>query len=688
MKSGCNQMHSEKSFTPHSNVDRISKALENLANGSGDPLPKLVQLFDAVRPDNCLNNDQALQRWRRMLKLLEIPRFYSGLRFALLTLFAQRSHYNFYAESGLLPNTGFFSELKRKFVHRLLPELLDLDDLRDCVRAIFYRQTDGIWMKNIPLEDQITFWRLLTPLSRKIIKQISEAACILSRRLCAMGFEPELLRVIPTLRYSDKSPFVALNDELMSFVTHLDDEQPVLDQSDKDHLLVLISQCHDVVRQATRKATASAGTSMTLTYHLARFTQHLKRLELMVDLLAVKVETVPEEEVVVRWSVFIVNLCQQELDRNSIRQHFADLLGVISLLVTENAARTGEHYIAADRQQWYLILNAAAGAGVLIGVMALLKISGYSLHLPVLSQGLLNGFIYGGGFVLVHLLHFTIATKQPAMTAASIAATISHTSGRLKDQDRLVNLIVATARSQFAAIVGNVSVAFPLAMFLGALGLLMNNKTVTPEKAMALLHELQPFSTLALVYAAIAGVWLFVTGLVSGYVDNMAAYGKIGPRVASLRWLCRLAGKESADKVGDYISNNAGGLFGNFFFGMMLGLTPALGAMLGLPLDIRHIAFSSANLGYALVALKFDAGSSSLVILSVLGLALIGLVNLVVSFSLALWVAVRSRGAHFSSAPSLLPLLQQRFFQNPRSFFLPEKVVEEAVVPPTSTTTD
>lgn len=664
-------MSDKKSFEPHSNVDNISRALSNLTDGAGDPLPKLVQLFDAVRPDNCLNGEQALRRWRRMLQLLEIPRFYDGLRSALLALFAQRSHYNFYAESGLLPNTGFFSELKRKFIHRILPELLDPEDLRDCIRAIFHRQTDCIWMKSIPLEDQITFWRLLTPLSRKITRQIAETACVLSRRLCAMGFEPELLRVIPTLRYSAKSPFVALNDELMSFVAHLDDEQPTITQQDKNHLLVLISQCHNIVEQANRKATASAGTSMTLTYHLARLTQHLKRLELMVDLLAVKVETLPEEEVVVRWSVFIINICQQELERNSLRKHFADLLGIISLLVTENAARTGEHYIAEDKKQWHLILNAAAGAGVLIGIMALLKISGYHLHLPVLSQGLLNGLIYGGGFVLVHLLHFTIATKQPAMTAAKIAATISHTSGRLKDQDSLADLIVATARSQFAAIIGNVSVAFPLAVFLGTLGLLMHNKTVTPEKAMTLLHELQPFSTLALVYAAVAGVWLFVTGLVSGYVDNMAAYSKIGPRIASLRWLHKLAGKENAEKTGDYISQNAGGLFGNFFFGMMLGLTPAFGAMLGLPLDIRHIAFSSANLGYALAALKFDAGSSMLAALSILGLALIGLVNLITSFSLALWVAVRSRGAHFSSIPSLLPLLKQRFLQNPRSFFLP-----------------
>ncbi|MCB5976870.1 site-specific recombinase [Acinetobacter baumannii] len=30
---------------------------------------------------------------------------------------------------------------------------------------------------------------------------------------------------------------------------------------------------------------------------------------------------------------------------------------------------------------------------------------------------------YSLGFILIHVLHFTVATKQPAMTAAALAAT-------------------------------------------------------------------------------------------------------------------------------------------------------------------------------------------------------------------------------------------------------------------------
>ena len=409
---------------------------------------------------------------------------------------------------------------------------------------------------------------------------------------------------------------------------------------------------------------------MSLTFLLTRLEQHLQRLELLVEVLAIRVQTIPDANVVDRWCTFLADAVQGELQRNSLRRHFADLTGQVSLLVTENAARTGEHYIAADRYEWWGMLRAAAGAGVIIALLALIKIKGAGLHLPILSQGLLNGLIYGGGFLVVHLLHFTIATKQPAMTAAAIAATISQTRGRLRDQERLLELIISTARSQFAAVLGNVGVAFPLALGIGLLLGQLHPAPITTTKACSLLNELNPLHTLSIFYAAIAGIWLFVTGLVSGYMDNLAAHNQLGQRISNLTWLQRLAGKQGAERVGTYINNNAGGLLGNLFFGMMLGVTPAIGQMLGLPLDIRHIAFSSANVGYALAATDFSV-AISLAITALTGVLLVGLINLLVSFSLALWIAMRSRGVAFRSIRPLMPHLFRHFRNHPLDFFLP-----------------
>jgi len=674
-------MAQTQAFEPVTHVDRISQAFETLTVASDDPLPLLIAFFDSLRPDGRSDHAEAVTRWHRMLQLLEIPSYYDGLRTALLTLFAQRRQLSLYSESGLLPNTGFFSELHRKLIHRLLPELTDPDELRDCIRLIFHHPHDAAWINAIPLEDQLSFWRLLTPPSPRILEQIAEAARVLSHRLCSMGLEPELLRVQPQMKTTG-SPFLALHDELIEFCANAgrisDEIQPT--DEDKRHLLVLIEQCHDVVRRAHHQAAAVAGTSMSLTFLLTRLDQHLKRLELLIEVLAIRVQSVTDAEVIERWSCFLADAVVGELQRNSLRQHFADLTGQVALLVTENAARTGEHYIASDRREWWGMLWAAAGAGIIIAILALLKIKGAGLHLPVLSQGLLNGLIYGGGFVLVHLLHFTIATKQPAMTAAAIAATVSQTRGRLRDQERLIELMVSTARSQFAAVLGNVGVAFPLALGIGLIRGLQQPEALPLKKAYSLLQEVNPFTTLSLFYAAVAGVWLFVTGLISGYVDNMAAHSQVGQRIAHLAWLKRLVGPAYAGKIGNYVSGNSGGLVGNLFFGLMLGVTPAVGAMLGLPLDIRHIAFSSANIGYALVTFNFVVNPYTLLV-AVTGVLLIGLVNLLVSFSFALWVAMRSRGVHFSAVWTLLPHVWHRLLRRPLEFFLPVEQHHESRSP-------
>jgi site-specific recombinase len=278
---------------------------------------------------------------------------------------------------------------------------------------------------------------------------------------------------------------------------------------------------------------------------------------------------------------------------------------------------------------------------------------------------------YAAGFVIILLAHFTIATKQPAMTAATIAGTLSEARGKLAHLERLAGLIVATVRSQVAAILGNVVLAFPTAVVIGFwLSYRLGQPIVSQEKAAHLLHELDPIHSLAIPHAAIAGVYLFLAGLVSGYFDNRASYDRVAARVGALPWLRRLLGDERAARFGAYIDRNLGGLAGNVFFGFCLGSTGTIGALLGLPLDIRHIAFAAANFGYALVAFDFVLPWKT-VLLSLAGIALIGLTNLAVSFSLALWVALRSRGASFPQAAGVRRMLWERLVSQPRSFLLP-----------------
>ncbi len=111
---------------------------------------------------------------------------------------------------------------------------------------------------------------------------------------------------------------------------------------------------------------------------------------------------------------------------------------------------------------------------------------------------------------------------------------------------------------------------------------------------------------------------------------------------------------------------------GNFFFGLMLGMTGTIGFLLGLPLDIRHVTFSTANLATALVGLDYHV-PLEVVVNAASGVLLIGAVNLLVSFGLALWVAMRARKIRFKRGILLIQALGRHLIAAPIDFFLGPK---------------
>ena len=146
------------------------------------------------------------------------------------------------------------------------------------------------------------------------------------------------------------------------------------------------------------------------------------------------------------------------------------------------------------------------------------------------------------------MLHLTIATKQPAMTAQTIAGYLGEAeSGRPQDLEKLVDLIAAVTRSQIAAIIGNVAIALPTALGIAVLwSYLAGHPMIDAGKGAHLIDDLD--RSAGRCHAAVAGVFLFFSGIISGYFDNLASYARIGERVARLRWLNQLlTGRGGAD---------------------------------------------------------------------------------------------------------------------------------------------
>jgi site-specific recombinase len=96
----------------------------------------------------------------------------------------------------------------------------------------------------------------------------------------------------------------------------------------------------------------------------------------------------------------------------------------------------------------------------------------------------------------------------------------------------------------------------------------------------------------------------------------------------------------------------------------------SLGIIFGLPLDVQHITFASGNFGLAFASVGEQLTLNE-ILLTVSGIFVIGGMNFLVSFSLAIFVAIKSRKVTFKQSRKLFGILMLRFLKNPHHFFLP-----------------
>ncbi len=654
-------------------MNGMEQVFEQYATQHHDAPQLITDLIAEIRPARPDQTELAVKAIQALCYLLTTDVQKARLlREAVLQLLSERNPISLFLISRHSVFTGFFSEMRRRISHKLLPDAINSDYLIDLFALFFCKTTDEQWVSAVPdsvwaqLIHALRFDQADQDVAAACQQNLFAASQVLSYRIAALGLEPELLRNYPELE-QHSSPFVMQQAELADALSA---QAGHAGQIDIKHILVMLDQCRAIVTKIRRNS-AQTGTSINLTQLLQRMLQQVARLEELLNILhhfqhgqSADIEIVG----------LFKSLVYSECHKNDLHEHWRENMEVMAVRVTENASRTGEHYITENRSEYYALMRSAMGAGVVIAFMAILKLFFAKQHLAPLTEAIVFSLNYGLGFILIHILHFTVATKQPAMTAAAIAATIDNASdSKSKEMDNLVAMIANTMRSQLVAIFGNVVIVIPVAMLL-AWGVLhyTGEHFITPDKAHQLLATIDPVHSGSLVYAGVAGICLFLSGLIAGYHDNLAVYNRIPQRLRAVTWLQKLLGVPRLERVAQYIENNLGALAGNFYFGCLLGGMSGLGILLGLPIDIRHITFSSAFVGFASFSLDFML-SWQAAAYAALGLVLIGLVNLGVSFSLALYVAMKSRKVRFKQWRQLLRSLATRINQHPGEFILPPK---------------
>ena len=651
-------------------VPYLERTLKRMAAATEAADPTLIKrLIFHLRPGPSEPNEHAAVHLADLLGLIERNAGYAqALRFHLLGLLLAKKSGNLLRDSGILPHRGVGTELSRRIGYKLLPPVADPDSLRDWLDETLTKR-DAEWIAAVDVQ----LWhRLLYALdldaldnsARVALRQmLLDAINGLSHRIAAEGLDPELLRIEPELE-EYASPFLAQHEEIYAILQLSVGDHPA--SLDTSQALVLLDQCRAVLERIQRRA-VSVGTSVNLTLLSNRLHQQMARINILLEVLQA-------DSITARVPLLTVLLLTFSAASNE-RYHVGNLIsattGRLAYQITQHAGHTGQHYIADNRSELMGMFRSAAGGGIIVAAMALLKVLIIKSHLAPLQEALLVSLNYALGFLLVFVLNFTIATKQPAMTASLIAHTIARAHSA-KDQDEVLSSFVASVYiSQSAAIAGNLLLAFITAALIGSgLAYFFGVQPVDAHKAQRLLSEISVTAPMNLMYAGVAGVGLFLAGIVSGYYDNKSVYNRIPERLAALSWPRYLMSQRGWNAIVAYVGDHAGGLAGNAFFGFYLGMVSAFGALSGLPLDIRHISFSSANFAYGWQALGWNL-PWQVIALSTAGVLLIGLVNLAVSFALAFYLALRATSLPAKEAMPLLKRTMMAMLFAPGRMFRP-----------------
>ena len=578
----------------------------------------------------------------------------------LVALFGTKKSTRLLTEAGLLPYRSFGTALKRRIGYKLLPPERDPSHLRDWLDTqVTARDREWVGESSPAVWQRICEHLQLRPLfQRDPPGVLVNAINSLAHRIAAGGLDPELLRADPALEEYD-SPFLALHREVDAWLRG--------EAGDTLQIDVLLEQCEAALERVHRRKN-EVGTSVELTLQSTRLSQQMRRMRTLIGLIG----NSGADQLAGTYAPLVglfIELIETSAERYRISSLLRDTGGRLARQISLFASQTGEHYVAEGPAALRRMFWSASGAGVVIAAMALLKSHLIALHLAPLQEALLVSLNYALGFVLIYVLHLTIATKQPAMTASLFAHTLAEVRSRTAQQKLIVEFADKVWRSQSAAILGNMLFAFATAVLIALALHYAGYHAVSDDKALHLLTEIRPLGNATLFYAAVAGVGLFLAGIVSGYYDNKTIYQRIPERLLRLPLPPRLLGTRLWQRIVDYLREHLGGVMGNVFFGFYLGLTSSFGQLSGLPLDIRHIAFSAANLGYAWQAFDWQL-PLHVVLVSIAGVMLIGMVNLSVSFSLAFYLALRATrtSAHGSGQllwRGLVAILKAPFRWNP-----------------------
>ncbi|WP_332776908.1 site-specific recombinase [Polaromonas sp.] len=628
----------------------------------------LIRLFEWIR-GNQAAPQAAVARVQQFIETVEAqPELQARLQAWWQTLIQTVDITTLLADFGFAPRTAFVSELAERLRRKLLPATPETIDASELFSLVTPTRFDAQWLNAL---DDAQIGRLTGLLSasgamHKLHWQYSllDAITYCSAQIRASGFAPEL-RLRMSRQEHNTRAFHALPSDVEALRAIF--FRPERDEAELATAVLQYRERLDACRRAINSIYAHLeehGISVGLVFRLRQLRSRMLRVRELLDCLLSPTPAAAAIKLLAR----MVNVGQ---DTKSIRALISANSTLLAAKMAERSAETGENYITRNRAEYKDMLGNAMGGGALTALTTLLKFMVVAVGLSAFWSGFWAGLVYAGSFVLIQLLHFTLATKQPAMTAPAMAA-------KLKELDssqaitEFVDEVTHLVRSQVAAVFGNVFMVFPAVLLINALVQLVAGRAMISVKEAQHVFETLTLLGPTLMWAAFTGIVLFTASLIAGWVENWFVLHRLDSAMRYNPRFTSVLGAARAARWARFMRDHISGFASNISLGFMLGLIPAFTGFFGFELEVRHVTLSTGQLAAAGAAIGLDALRQPALWWCLAAIPLIGALNLGVSFYFAFRLALQAHNVSGVDRARIRAAIWARWRSHPRRFFFPD----------------
>lgn len=577
------------------------------------------------------------------------PKWKKSVNRALISIVSDTRAVELLATSGIPTREGVLAEAVERIQNKAFPDVVSDYDLVGVFNQIFCNEADTLWIKQIEPEIFQDCCTLFLDSEKQFgmnhpwLRDTRQALVLLCLQLGAQGLHPSIRSRTSKLDSQKdylQSPFFETNRIALKFAENMNSQvggESVRLSNIEIHLALnhnlnlLAKQLQQVYEQMNNH-----GVSVSLVFRLECADLLLQRIRILSQLCF---SATPQAS---HLQNFISHLVLESVRHRSLWSLLRENVDLISRKIVETSADNGEKYIARNSSEYMSMIKRSIGGGFVTAFTTLIKFMIGALPFSLFMSGFFASLNYSLSFLVIQYFHFTLATKQPAMTAANLARKIREHSIFDSPQE-ISSEINSLIRTQFSAVLGNLIAVVPIVLLVSwiyykvSAGPILTSAYADQTIAGLSLLGLTP------IYAAATGVLLFVSSICGGWVHNWMILRNLPQAISENRNLVYVLGAARARQVGSFVRNQTSNFASNISLGFLLGMTPIFAKFFGIPFDVRHVTLSSGALAAAASSLGATILYSSPFWLAVLGVLFAGFLNILVSFLCAFGVALRSQ---------------------------------------------